>query len=461
MAIRRKPIPVCLLTGYLGSGKTTLMNNILNQQQGYHVAVIVNDVGEVNIDARLIAKGGNIQKEDSDSVISLSNGCACCTLKADLVAQLKQLSDSGKFDYILIEASGAGNPVYLAQTIELMDQALGRKSKTPLVYLDNIITVADAYRFVQEFECGDSIMKEDVDDEDVEKLLIEQLEFCNTVLLNKVDLVSAEELEHVKSVVKALAPEAKLIETTKSAVDMSEVLGTGAFDFEKVASSAGWIKALESNAAEEEEHEHEHHHHDEDEEEHEHHHHHHDEDEEEHEHHHHHHDEDDEEHEHHHDHGPDCTCGCHDHDHEHEHEHDHGPNCTCGCHGHHHHHHVKYGIETFVYYRRRPFNQPKFAEVVKNWRSNVIRSKGFVWFDDDRIRAYIYEQAGKQITLQDDGLWVDAEDVEVRKEILAANPELLEEWDDVYGDRMIRLVFIGKNMDKHAMIHQLDEALSE
>ena len=263
MAIRRKPIPVCLLTGYLGSGKTTLMNNILNQQQGYHVAVIVNDVGEVNIDARLIAKGGNIQKEDSDSVISLSNGCACCTLKADLVAQLKQLSDSGKFDYILIEASGAGNPVYLAQTIELMDQALGRKSKTPLVYLDNIITVADAYRFVQEFECGDSIMKEDVDDEDVEKLLIEQLEFCNTVLLNKVDLVSAEELEHVKSVVKALAPEAKLIETTKSAVDMSEVLGTGAFDFEKVASSAGWIKALESNAAEEEEHEHEHHHHDE------------------------------------------------------------------------------------------------------------------------------------------------------------------------------------------------------
>lgn len=459
MATRRKPIPVCLLTGYLGSGKTTLMNNILNQQQGYHVAVIVNDVGEVNIDARLIAKGGNIQKEDSDSVISLSNGCACCTLKADLVAQLKQLSDSGKFDYILIEASGAGNPIYLAQTIELMDQALGRKSKTPLVYLDNIITVADAYRFVQEFECGDSIMKADVDDEDVEKLLIEQLEFCNTVLLNKVDLVSAEELEHVKSVVKALAPEAKLIETTKSAVAMSEVLGTGAFDFEKVAGSAGWIKALESTAAEEEEHEHEHHHHDEDEE-HEHHHHH--DEEEEHEHHHHHDEDEEHEHEHHHEHGPDCTCGCHDHDHdeEHEHHHDHGPDCTCGCHGH-HHHHVKYGIETFVYYRRRPFNQPKFAEVVKAWRANVIRSKGFVWFDDDRIRAYVYEQAGKQITLQDDGLWVDAEDIDVRKEILAANPELLEEWDDVYGDRMIRLVFIGKNMDKKAMIRQLDEALSE
>ena len=459
---RRKPIPVCLLTGYLGSGKTTLMNNILNQQEGYHVAVIVNDVGEVNIDARLIAKGGNIQKEDSDSVVSLSNGCACCTLKADLIEQLKQLSDSGKFDYILIEASGAGNPVYLAQTIELMDQALGRKSKTPLVYLDNIITVADAYRFVQEFECGDSIMKEDVDDEDVEKLLIEQLEFCNTVLLNKVDLVSAEELEHVKSVVKALAPEAQIIETTKSVVDMKYVLGTGAFDFEKVAGSAGWIKALESTAAEEEEHEHEeeehehHHHHDEDEEEHEHHHHHHDEDEDEHEHHccHHHDDEDEDEHEHH------C---CHHHDEEddeHEH-HDHGPNCTCGCHGHHHHHHVKYGIETFVYYRRRPFNQPKFAAVVKNWRQNVIRSKGFVWFDDDRIRAYVYEQAGKQITLQDDGLWVDAEDPEVRKEILAANPELLEEWDDVYGDRMIRLVFIGKNMDKKAMIKELDAALSE
>ena len=454
--MRRKPIPVCLLTGYLGSGKTTLMNYILNQDHGYKTAIIVNDVGEVNIDARLIQEGGNIQKEDSDSIVSLANGCVCCTLKADLIEQLKQLCDATdakgnpKFDYILIEASGASDPIPLAQTIVMMDQALGRKSKTPLCYLDNIVTVADAYRFTEEFSGGDDIMKEDVGEEDIEALLINQLEFCNLVLLNKVDMVDEEQLEHVKSVIKALNPSAKLIETTHAVVDMKEILGTGNFDFEAVAGSAGWIKALEEGVAEEEEHAHEHeHHHDDD-----------DDDDDEHEHHHHHHDDDDDdddEHEHHHHHHDD------DDDDEHEHHHEHGPNCTCGCHDHHHHHHhhVKYNIETFIYYRRRPFNQPKFAQVVKNWRSNVIRSKGFLWFDDDRIRAYIYEQAGKQITLTDDGLWVDAEDADVRKEILAANPELLDEWDEVYGDRMIRLAIIGQNLDKKKMIAELDAALSE
>lgn len=467
--MERKSIPVCLLTGYLGSGKTTLMNYILQQDHGYHVAVIVNDVGEVNIDARLIAEGASIQKEDSGSVVSLSNGCACCTLKADLIEQLKQLCDAGKYDYILIEASGAGNPITLAQTITMMDQALGlAEDEEPLCYLDNIVTVADAFRLTDEFNHGEDLQKE-TDEEDVERLIIEQLEFCNTILLNKVDLVSAEDLAQVKDVIKALAPDAKLIETTHSQVDLANILGTDAFDFETAAMSAGWIKALENDdlaKEEEEEEEHHHHHHDEDEDdEHEHcHHHHHDDEDDEHEHchHHHHDDEDDEEHEH---------CCHHHHDdedeeHEHHHhdedeEHDHGPNCTCGCHGHHHHHHVKYGIETFVYFRRRPFNQPKFAQVINKWRTKVIRSKGFLWFDDDRIRAYIFEQCGKQIQLEDDGLWVDAEDVEIRKQIIAANPELLEEWDDKYGDRMIRLVFIGKGLDKKALIAELDAALSE
>jgi len=459
----RKPIPVCLLTGYLGSGKTTLMNYILKQNHGYHVAVIVNDVGEVNIDARLIAEGGNIQKEDSDSVVSLANGCACCTLKADLIEQLKQLCDAGKFDYILIEASGAGNPITLAQTITLMDQALGRKSDTPLCYLDNIVTVADAFRLTDEFDHGDAILNSNPDEEDVERLIIEQLEFCNTILLNKVDLVGEADLVEIREVIKALAPSAKVIETSHSVVDLGEILGTNAFDFEEAASSAGWIKALENddlaNEEVEDEHEHHHHHHhdedDEDEHEHEHHHHHHDEDDEdedEHEHHHHHHDEDDEdEDEHHH----------HHHDEDDEHHHEHGPNCTCGCHDHHHHHHVKYGIETFVYYRRRPFSMDSFEKVIKKWRTKIIRSKGFLWFDDDRIRAYIFEQCGKQIELQDDGLWVDAEDKETREAIIEANPELLEEWDAEYGDRMIRLVFIGKGIDKKALIAELDAALSK
>lgn len=423
----KKPIPVCLLTGYLGSGKTTLMNYILKQNHGYHVAVIVNDVGEVNIDARLIAEGGNIQKEDSDSVVSLANGCACCTLKADLIEQLKQLCEAGKFDYILIEASGAGNPITLAQTITLMDQALGRKSNTPLCYLDNIVTVADAFRLTDEFDHGDAIINSDADEEDVERLIIEQLEFCNTILLNKVDLVGEADLVEIRQVIKALAPSAKVIETSHSVVDLKEILGTKAFDFDEAASSAGWIKALEDDdlAKEEEEEEHEHDHH--------------------------HHDEEDEEHE---------CCHHHHHDEEEE-EHEHGPNCTCGCHDHHHHHHVKYGIETFVYYRRRPFNEPKFAAVIKKWRSKVIRSKGFLWFDDDRIRAYIFEQCGKQIELQDDGLWVDAEDKETREAIIEANPELLEEWDQEYGDRMIRIVFIGKGLDKKALIAELDTALSK
>lgn len=442
----RKPIPVCLLTGYLGSGKTTLMNYILQQNHGYHVAVIVNDVGEVNIDARLIAEGGNIQKEDSDSVVSLANGCACCTLKADLIEQLKQLCDAGKFDYILIEASGAGNPITLAQTITLMDQALGRKSDTPLCYLDNIVTVADAFRLTDEFDHGDAILNSNPEEEDVERLIIEQLEFCNTILLNKVDLVGEADLVEIREVIKALAPSAKVIETSHSVVDLKEILGTNAFDFDAAASSAGWIKALENDdLAKEEEEEHEHHHHH-DEDEHECCHHHHDEDE------HeccHHHDEDEHEHHHH-------------HDEEHEHHHEHDENCTCGCHDHHHHHHhVKYGIETFVYYRRRPFIEEKFAAVIKKWRTKVIRSKGFLWFDDDRIRAYIFEQCGKQIELQDDGLWVDAEDKETREAIIEANPELLEEWDEKYGDRMVRIVFIGKGIDKKALIAELDAALGE
>ena len=440
----RKPIPVCLLTGYLGSGKTTLMNYILQQNHGYHVAVIVNDVGEVNIDARLIAEGGNIQKEDSDSVVSLANGCACCTLKADLIEQLKQLCDAGKFDYILIEASGAGNPITLAQTITLMDQALGRKSDTPLCYLDNIVTVADAFRLTDEFDHGDAILNSNPEEEDVERLIIEQLEFCNTILLNKVDLVGEADLVEIREVIKALAPSAKVIETSHSVVDLKEILGTNAFDFDAAASSAGWIKALENDdLAKEEEEEHEHHHHH-DEDEHECCHHHHDEDE------HeccHHHDEDEHEHHHH-------------HDEEHEHHHEHDENCTCGCHDH-HHHHVKYGIETFVYYRRRPFIEEKFAAVIKKWRTKVIRSKGFLWFDDDRIRAYIFEQCGKQIELQDDGLWVDAEDKETREAIIEANPELLEEWDEKYGDRMVRIVFIGKGIDKKALIAELDAALGE
>lgn len=376
-AQHKAPVAVALLTGYLGAGKTTLLNYILNEQHGYKVAVIVNDIGEVNIDARLIAEGGKIVSEDSGDVVPLSNGCICCTLKADLMQQLAQLADSGKFDYILIEASGICEPLPIAQTIAMLNQGLERGDEPDLCRLDNIITVADTLRLAQEFDCGEKMLQEDIDEEDIEALLIQQLEFCNTIIMNKADMVGEEERRRVRAVIRALAPEAKIIETNYGKVDLKDILGTRLFDFEKAVTSAGWIEALE-NPEEEEEGE-----------------------------------------------------------------------------------ALEYGIETFVYFRRRPFAHDKLRDLVNSWPRNIIRCKGFLWFAEDPESAYIFEQAGSQMELTDDGLWVAAEDVETRKEILAANPELLSEWDDEYGDRMIRLVFIGQELDKQALIARLDECLGE
>ena len=417
----KQELPVLLLTGYLGSGKTTLVNKILSNKKGIRFAVIVNDIGEVNIDADLIQKGGIVGQKD-ESLVALQNGCICCTLKMDLVEQLNDIMRLQKFDYIVIEASGICEPAPIAQTICSMPSMLPPNSLQGLPVLDCIVTVVDALRLQSEFGCGENLTKKNLDEDDLENLVIQQIEFCNMILLNKASEVTPQELNRIKQIIKAIQPKAKIVECDYCDVDLDTIINTKMFDFDDVATSAAWIQGVESEVKEEEE-----------------------------EHHHHHHDEEEEEHEH-------C---CHHHHHDEEEKHEHGPNCTCGCHGHHHHHHVKYGIETFVYFRRRPFNQPKFAQVINKWRTKVIRSKGFLWFDDDRIRAYIFEQCGKQIQLEDDGLWVDAEDVEIRKQIIAANPELLEEWDDKYGDRMIRLVFIGKGLDKKALIAELDAALSE
>ena len=377
MTKNAQPVAVALLTGYLGAGKTTLLNYILREQHGYKVAVIVNDIGEVNIDARLIAEGGKIVSEDSGDVVPLSNGCICCTLKADLMQQIAQLADSGRFDYILIEASGICEPLPIAQTITMLNEGLNRQDQPPICYLDNIITVADSLRLAQEFDCGEKMLKDDIDEEDIEALLIQQLEFCNTIIMNKIDMITAEERRRVRGVIKALAPEAKIIEANYGKVDLKDILGTHSFDFEKAVTSAGWIEALE-NPEEEEEGE-----------------------------------------------------------------------------------ALEYGIDTFVYYRRRPFAHDKLKDFVNAWPRNIIRCKGFLWFAEDADTAYIFEQAGTQMELTDDGLWVAAEDVEIRKEILAANPELLTEWDDKYGDRMIRLVFIGQELDKPALIAKLDSCLGE
>ena len=437
MAKPKLPIPVTLLTGYLGSGKTTLINHVLGNQEGYKCAVIVNDIGEVNIDAELIQKAGVVTQKD-DNLVPLSNGCICCTLKVDLINQIAELVKSGKFDYILIEASGICEPLPIAQSIAVLEG--DEEEGTPAICrLDNIVTVVDALRMATEFGCGDNLLKDDVDEEDIESLVIQQIEFCSTIILNKVDMVNEEQLGRVKAMIRTLQPKAKIIEANYGKVSVGDILNTNLYDFEETAGSAGWAQAYDKDEDEKNEH------HDHDEDEHEHHHH----DEDEHEHHHHHHDEDEHEHHHHHD----------DEDHSHC-DHEHGHCC-------HHHHHgdddEEYGICTFVYHSRRPFNQEKLQEFVNNWPKGVVRAKGILWFSDKDKRDYLYvfEQAGVQITATENGKWLAAFPKSEQKKYFKEYPDIEEHWDEKYGDRETKLVFIGQHMDKQNIIERLDNRLDD
>lgn len=424
-----KEVPVLLLTGYLGSGKTTLLNKILANKKGIKFAVIVNDIGEVNIDAALIEKGGVVGQKD-DSLVSLQNGCICCTLKMDLVEQLKEIVDMKRFDYIVIEASGICEPAPIAQTICSIPSLGPQYIKNGILRLDSIVTVVDALRMKDEFANGSDLMKQDIDEEDLASLVIQQMEFCNIILLNKAAEVEPKELEHLKQIIRAIQPKAEIFECNYGDVDLDLIVNTHKFDWQTVATSAGWIQEIEAERnGENEEEEDEHHHHEEEEHE------------------HHHHEED--EHEHH-----------HDHDHHDEH-------------GHHHHHHhdhdheggevEEYGIGTFVYYRRKPFDLSLFDEfVARKWPRDVVRAKGICYFADERDMCYVFEQAGQQKTVKQAGQWLATMPADQLAELRKNNPQLEKEWDEEYGDRMIKLVFIGQHIkeQKDAIIAELDKCLA-
>ena len=431
--MRVKDIPVLLLTGYLGSGKTTLVNRILSNSMGVKFAVIVNDIGEVNIDADLIEKGGIVGKKD-ESLVALQKGCICCTLKMDLVEQLRDITRMKKFDYIVIEASGICEPAPIAQTICSMPSMGVEYVKDGLARLDCIVTVVDALRMQSDFANGDDLLKSNLDEEDIENLVIQQIEFCNIVLLNKMSEVTKEERERIKQIIRSLQPKAQIIECDYGEVELEKILNTHAFDFNDVASSATWVKELESHHEEDE--------HEDDDDDHDH-----DHDD----------DDDDHEHGHHHDHNED-----HDEDHDEDHHHE-----EHGHHHHHHHHHdggevEEYGIGTYVYYRRQPMDLGLFDEfVARKWPKNVIRAKGLCYFDDERETCYLFEQAGKQLSIKNAGQWYATMPADELRQLLEREPGLRRDWDERYGDRMQKIVFIGQKLDKKYIAAELDKCLVE
>ena len=412
-----KQVPVLLLTGYLGSGKTTLLNRILTNEKGIRFAVIVNDIGEVNIDADLIQKGGVVGQSD-DSLVALQNGCICCTLKMDLIQQLNDLVNQNRFDYIVIEASGVCEPGPIAQTICSIPNVVAEDAlKGGIPVLDCITTVVDALRMKDEFQSGESLTRKNLDEDDIENLIIQQVEFCNMILLNKASEVSKEDLKRIHDIIRALQPKAKIIECDYCDVPLELLINTQMFDFESVATSATWIQKVEGDHDEDAE-IHEHHHHDDDEE------------------------DDDDEHEHHH----------HHHDDEHEH--------------HHHHHHdgegeaEEYGIGTYVYYARQPIILGLFDDfVARRWPKNIIRAKGICYFSDEQDVCYVFEQAGRQTTVRNAGSWFATMPKRELEMMLERDANLRRDWDEVYGDRMQKIVFIGQNLDKALIKKEMDACL--
>lgn len=416
-----KTVPITLITGYLGSGKTTLINYILNNAGGRKMAVIVNDIGEVNIDEALIEKGGVVSGGE-ESLVSLSNGCICCTLKEDLIDQLSQIVKTKRFSHILIEASGICEPVPIAQTVTFLQNQFKANGMPEYCRLDAVVSVTDALRLADEFEGGAALKKGEVGEEDIENLIIQQIEFCDVIVLNKASEVSAAQLEKTERIIRTLQPGAKIIKSDHCRIDLNEILDTKLFDFDKAATSAGWFVEFESMDNEKEAHHHHHHGHE------------------------------------HHDHGH------HGHE-EHGHHHEHGEDCKCGCHKHHHPGEneeegtaEEYGIGTYVYYRREPFDRLRFEDFINiDFGRSVIRTKGMVYFSDDKDMSFVYEQAGRQKYLTENGPFYATLPKKEIDELLKNEPRFRHDWDEKYGDRLIKLVFIGQHLDKKKIKETLDK----
>lgn len=406
-----KDVPVLLLTGYLGSGKTTLVNKILSNKKGIRFAVIVNDIGEVNIDADLIQRQGVVGMND-DSLVALQNGCICCTLRTDLIEQIQGILKTEKFDYIVIEASGICEPESIADTICSIPQLGGAYTRYGIPRLDAVVTVVDALRMRDEFCCAESLTSKDLSEDDIENLLIHQIEFCNIVLLNKASEVSRDELETIHRIVKTLQPSAEIMECDYADIDLNRIISTSMFRYEQVAASAGWVQELGKQVSEEDTDKHCHHHHHED-------------------------------------------CDCH-----HEGHHHHDGECSCG----HHHHHEseteEYGISTLLYFRRAAFDMNRFDYFISaRWPKNVIRAKGVCYFSDQPEMSYLFEQAGRQKQISEAGLWYATLPEADIKRLMEQEPGLMRDWDEKYGDRMQKIVFIGKDMDKEQLVKELDACL--
>lgn len=378
--MNKKQIPVLLLTGYLGSGKTTLLNRILANEKGIKFAVIVNDIGEVNIDASLIESGGIVGQGD-DSLVALQNGCICCTLKMDLVKQLSDIANMERFDYIVIEASGICEPAPIAQTICAYPQMYPEYAEDAVANLDAIVTVVDAKRMKDEFANGNDLKKQNIGEDDLESLVIQQIEFCNIILLNKADELTREEMMELKGIIKSIQPHAEIFECNYGDVDLNKIINTHLFDFNKVATSAAWISAIEED--------------------------------------------------------------------------DDLENEESG-------EALEYGIETFVYYRRKPFDINFFDDFIsRKWPKQVIRCKGICWFKEESDICYVFEQAGKQVGLRNAGQWYATMPADELKAMMDKEPALRRDWDQKYGDRMEKLVFIGQHLDKEAITKSLDQCLTD